>query len=341
MSKEIILTGIRSNAELTLGNYLGAVLPMVELQQFKQKDYNLYFFIPDLHSFTTPVDHTKLYQQTIDHLKAFAAAGFDFSSPSTMIYRQSFIPAHSELFTILNNFAYVGELSRMTQYKDKSSKLDTVSSGLFTYPVLMASDILLYGAQWVPVGDDQKQHLEITRDLAMRFNNKFGDILIIPNDWSKQLAFSKRSAGVRIRSLSNPTQKMSKSVDDPRGTILLSDSPLEASKKIMSATTDDLATIDYNFETQPGISNLLLIESLLTKTSLEETVAAWRGNTSYGDFKKKVATSVSEFLTNYQAKLEQIDEAKVLAKLIQSEAVLNAKANETLLKVQKAVGLRK
>lgn len=341
MSKEIILTGIRSNAELTLGNYLGAVLPMVELQQFKQKDYDLYFFIPDLHSFTTPVDHANLYQQTIDHLKAFAAAGFDFTSPSTMIYRQSFIPAHSELFTILNNFAYVGELSRMTQYKEKSAKLDSVSSGLFTYPVLMASDILLYGAQWVPVGDDQKQHLELTRDLALRFNNKFGDILTIPNDWSKQLAFSQRSSGVRIRSLSSPTRKMSKSIDDPRGTILLTDSPAEAAKKIMSAATDDFGVIEYDFETRPGISNLLLIESLLTKTLLEETVAKWQGETSYGDFKKKVATSVSEFLTNYQDKLKQVDETKVLKKLIQSESILNAKANENLLKVQKAVGLRK
>ena len=159
MTIEVRLTGISSNAELTLGNYLGAVLPMVQLQKEKHESYDLHFFIPDLHSFTTPVDHGTLYKQTIDHLRTFAAAGFDLNNKSTKIYRQSFIPAHSELFTILNNFAYMGELSRMTQFKDKNEQADTVSSGLFTYPVLMAADILLYDASWVPLGDDQKQHL--------------------------------------------------------------------------------------------------------------------------------------------------------------------------------------
>jgi len=341
MTKEVILTGIRSNAELTLGNYLGAVLPMVQLQKEKHESYDLHFFIPDLHSFTTPVDHSTLYTQTIDHIRTFAAAGFDLNNKSTKIYRQSFIPAHSELFTILNNFAYMGELSRMTQFKDKSEQADTVSSGLFTYPVLMAADILLYGASWVPLGDDQKQHLELTRDLALRFNNKFGDTFVVPHEWNKQLAFSHRDSGVRIRSLSNPTKKMSKSVDDPRGTILLSDTPEEAAKKIMSATTDNLAEIDFDFEKRPGVSNLLQIESLLTDQTVDQVLASWKGKSNYGDLKTAVAKSVSDFLKSYQEKLSQISSEIVEAKLADDEAILNDQTTNLLLQVQKSVGLRR
>jgi len=341
MTKEVILTGIRSNAELTLGNYLGAVLPMVQLQKEKHESYDLHFFIPDLHSFTTPVDHSTLYKQTIDHLRTFAAAGFDLNNKSTKIYRQSFIPAHSELFTILNNFAYMGELSRMTQFKDKSEQADTVTSGLFTYPVLMAADILLYGASWVPLGDDQKQHLELTRDLALRFNNKFGETFVVPHEWNKQLEFSHRDNGVRIRSLSNPTKKMSKSVDDPRGTILLSDTPEEATKKIMSATTDDLSEIDFNFEKRPGISNLLQIHSLLTNQTIDQVLELWRGKTSYGDLKTAVSKSVSDFLRTYHEKLAQISSEIVETKLADDEAILNERTASLLFQVQKSVGLRK
>ena len=341
MNKEIILTGIRSNGELTLGNYLGAILPMVELQREKAGQYQLNMFVPDLHSFTTPLeDYSLLVKQTHDNLRIFAAAGIDFTNTDTFIYRQSYIPAHSELFTILNNFAYMGELNRMTQFKDKSNGEENITSGLFTYPVLMAADILLYGAQWVPVGDDQRQHLELTRDLAIRMNNRFGDIFTVPHDWQKQLEFIHRTSGVRIRSLSDPSKKMSKSIDDPRGTILLSDTPAEAAKKVMSATTDSLGEIQYNLAQRPGVSNLLLILALLTNTKLEHVTEEWVGKTHYGDLKKVVASSVELFLTDFQENLRNVHSDTILQKLEESEATLIPIANQQLLNVQKAVGLR-
>jgi tryptophanyl-tRNA synthetase len=340
MNKEIILTGIRSNGELTLGNYLGAILPMVQLQKQKAGEYQLNFFVPDLHSFTTPVDHSTLFAHTIDNLRVFAAAGLDFGNADTFVYRQSYIPAHSELFTILNNFAYVGELSRMTQFKDKSDGQDNISSGLFTYPVLMAADILLYGAKYVPVGDDQRQHLELTRDLAIRFNNKFGDVFTVPLEWSKQLAFYNRDNGVRIRSLKYPEKKMSKSVSDPAGTILLTDSPAEAAKKVMSATTDSFGEIQFDFKERPGISNLLQILALLSNRSQQEVNEEWAGKTAYGDLKKAVAEKVEQFLTDFQAIHTTVDDAGIYRKLEESEARMRDITAEQLLAVQKAVGLR-
>lgn len=341
MSKEVILTGIRSNGELTLGNYLGAILPMVQLQRAKAGDYQLNFFIPDLHSFTTPLDNYRsLLEQTRLNLRTFAAAGFDFGNQDTYVYRQSYISAHSELFTILNNFAYVGELSRMTQFKDKSEGQDSVASGLFTYPVLMAADILLYGAQWVPVGDDQRQHLELTRDLAIRLNNKFGDIFTVPHEWVKQLEFSHRDAGVRIRSLSDPTKKMSKSVDDPRGTILLTDNPADAAKKVMSATTDSVGQIGFDFKEQPGITNLLQILALLSDQDQASVNEQWIGNTSYGELKSTVAGVVEQFLIDFQAAFNNIDDNGIQQKLQASEDALRPVADAQLLKVQQAVGLR-
>ena len=341
MSKEVILTGVRSNGELTLGNYLGAILPMVQLQQAKAGEYQLNFFVPDLHSFTTPIDNYRnLLEQTKLNLRTFAAAGFDFGNSDTYIYRQSYIPAHSELFGILNNFAYIGELNRMTQFKDKSEGQESVSSGLFTYPVLMAADILLYGAKWVPVGDDQRQHLELTRDLAIRMNNKFCELFTVPHDWNKQLEFSHRDTGVRIRSLSDPSKKMSKSVEDPRGTILLTDTPAEAAKKVMSATTDSFGEIGFDFKERPGISNLIQMQALLTNQSLDAVISEWTGKTSYGDLKIAVAASVEQFLIDFQAKLTNIDDGGIENKLIESESAMAIVANEKLLQVQQAVGLR-
>lgn len=341
MSKETILTGIRSNGELTLGNYLGAILPMVQLQRAKAGEYQLNFFVPDLHSFTTPLDdYRALLEQTRLNLRTFAATGFDFGNTDTFVYRQSYVPAHSELFAILNNFAYFGELSRMTQFKDKSEGAESVSSGLFTYPVLMAADILLYGAKWIPLGDDQKQHLELTRDLAIRFNNKFGDIFVVPNEWNKQLEFSHRDAGVRIRSLSDPTKKMSKSIEDPRGTILLTDTPADAAKKVMSATTDSFGEIQFDFKDRAGISNLLQILALLTNQAQSAVVAEWQGKTSYGDLKKAVAEAVEQFLADFQERFASIDDAGINHKLEQSESVMREVADAQLLKVQQAVGLR-
>jgi tryptophanyl-tRNA synthetase len=351
MSKPVILTGLRANSEFHIGNYLGGILPVVELQQHHAGDYQVNMFVPDLHSFTTPIDHSKLYRQTIDNLKIFVAAGLDIENQDTYIYRQSHVPAHSELTWILDCFTYVGELSRMTQFKDKAQQASPegdeenagkkVAVGLFNYPVLMAADILLYGAKYIPVGDDQKQHIELTRDLAIRINNKFGhEIFTAPEAWNKQLEFSNRSGGVRIRSLRNPEKKMSKSVEDPSGTIMLSDDPAEAAKKVMRAETDSAGHIHFDFEKQPGVSNLLQILALIEGRPQAEVNAEWEGKSSYGDLKHATAMAVESFLASFQPKLSLVNEDQVMAKLEADEKAMNEVANETLLRVQKAVGLR-
>ncbi|NTW61638.1 tryptophan--tRNA ligase [Candidatus Saccharibacteria bacterium] len=304
-------------------------------------EYQINMFVPDLHSFTTPVDHTKLYRNTLNNLKYFIAAGLSLDNPDTYIYRQSYIPAHSELTWILDCFTYFGEMSRMTQFKEKSSEhSESVTVGLFNYPVLMAADILLYGARYVPVGEDQFQHLEIARDIAIRFNNKFGDIFTIPEDTKVQTQFIKRDSGLRIRSLTNPLKKMSKSSDDEKSKILLIDSPEVASKKIMSATTDSIGVINFDWENQPGITSLLQMMSMLTHRPQAEVNAEWTGKTSYGEFKKAVADAVSAFLVDFQAKFNSITDEQLITKLEQSERDLTPIANATLLRAQQAVGLR-
>jgi tryptophanyl-tRNA synthetase len=299
-------------------------------------------FVPDLHSFTTPIDHSKLYQQTVDNVRLYVAAGLDIDNSDTFVYRQSRIPAHSELTWILSCFTYFGELSRMTQFKDKSGDLaDNVTSGLFIYPVLMAADILLYGATWVPVGEDQRQHLELTRDVAIRMNNKFDrNLFVVPHEWNKQLEFVGLDKGVRIRSLRTPEKKMSKSVEDPAGTIMLSDKPAEAAKKIMSATTDSLGKINYDWEAQPGITNLLQILALSENRDQDEVNREWAGKDSYGELKKAVADSVSGLLTSLQASLEEVAASDIENKLAEAEATVSRVANATLLRVQTAVGLK-
>lgn len=339
--KEVILTGIRSNDEPTIGNYLGAFLPMVELQRRFAGEYQLNMFVPDLHSFTTPIDHSNLYLNTLKNLKYFVAAGLDIHNDDTFIYRQSYIPAHSELAWILDCFTGFGEMRRMTQFKDKAGNDESaVSVGLFNYPVLMAADILLYQAKWVPVGDDQKQHIEITRDLAIRMNHKLGELFTPPEEWKKQLEFARRDNGIRIRSLVNPEKKMSKSVADPRGTILLSDDPDEASKKVMAATTDSIGRITFDWEKQPGVTNLLQILSLLSGRLQEEINGEWTGHERYGELKLAVAEAVRAFLSDFQVRFKEVDEEALLKKLQQSEHVMNGVANLTLLNVQEAVGLR-
>jgi tryptophanyl-tRNA synthetase len=340
MSKEVILTGLRSNAEFHLGNYLGAILPMAELQKKYGNDYQLNMFVPDLHSFTTPIDHGNLYEQSIQNLKNFLAAGLDINHPNTFIYRQSYIPAHSELTWILDCFSYYGELSRMTQFKDKSEDQENISVGLFNYPVLMAADILLYGAKWVPVGEDQRQHVEFTRDLALRINNKFGDVFVVPEDNSKQTEFAQRTEPVRIRSLRTPEKKMSKSVEDPAGTILLSDNPFDAAQKIISATTDSENAIHWDWDKQPGVTNLLQIQSLLTNKPSDEVIEQWEGNSKYGELKEAVADSVKEFLTDFQHKLSLVNRDGLMEKLEADEAEMSTVANATLERTQQAVGLR-
>lgn len=341
MSKEVILTGIRSNEEPTLGNYLGAFVPMVQLQQHYAGRYQLNMFVPDLHSFTTPIDHTTLYENTLTNLKYFIAAGLDITDEHTFLYRQSFIPAHSELTWILDCFTGFGEMSRMTQFKEKSADTNnTVTVGLFNYPVLMAADILLYNARWVPVGEDQFQHLEITRDIALRMNHKFGELFTIPEPTAKQTAFIQRDTGLRIRSLTNPEKKMSKSSTDQKSKINLADTPAQARKKIMAATTDSLGVINFDWQRQPGITNLLQLLAILTNRPQAEVNAEWVGQTQYGPLKRAVAEAVATFLTDFQARLAGISDETLLATLERSERAMNEVASITLLRVQKAVGLR-
>jgi len=341
MSKEVILTGIRSNEEPTLGNYLGAFVPMVQLQQRYAGRYQLNMFVPDLHSFTTPIDHTTLYENTLTNLKYFIAAGLDITDEHTFLYRQSFIPAHSELTWILDCFTGFGEMSRMTQFKEKSADNNsTVTVGLFNYPVLMAADILLYNARWVPVGEDQFQHLEITRDIALRMNHKFGELFTVPEPTAKQTAFIQRDTGLRIRSLTNPEKKMSKSSNDQKSKINLADTPAQARKKIMAATTDSLGVINFDWQRQPGITNLLQLLAILTNRPQAEVNAEWVGQTQYGPLKRAVAEAVTIFLTDFQARLAGISDETLLATLERSERAMNEVASITLLRVQKAVGLR-
>ena len=340
MSKEVILTGIRSNEEPTLGNYLGAFVPMVQLQQHYAGRYQLNMFVPDLHSFTTPIDHATLYENTLTNLKYFVAAGLDITDEHTFLYRQSFISAHSELTWILDCFTGFGEMSRMTQFKEKSADNNNVTVGLFNYPVLMAADILLYNARWVPVGEDQFQHLEITRDIALRMNHKFGELFTVPEPTAKQTAFIQRDTGLRIRSLTNPEKKMSKSSTDQKSKINLADTPAQARKKIMAATTDSLGVINFDWQGQPGITNLLQLLAILTNRPQAEVNAAWVGQTQYGPLKRAVAEAVTIFLTDFQARLAGISDETLLATLERSERAMNEVANTTLLRVQKAVGLR-
>lgn len=342
MSKPVILTGLRANNDLHIGNYFGALLPIVDMAKSRAGEYQINLFVPDLHSFTTPIDHSVLQDQIKNNIKIFAAAGLPLDNPDVHIYRQSYVPAHSELAVILNSFTGMGEMSRMTQFKDKSFKLgeDRVSVGLFDYPVLMAADILLYGAKYVPVGEDQTQHLEFTRDIAERMNKKFGDLFTAPEPVAKQHEFFGKDQGLRIKDLADPDKKMSKSDESDKGCIFLGDDPKSAQDKVASATTDSLAKVVYDPENQPGVSNLLQIYALLSGTDVKQAEEFFKGETQYGKFKLQVAAKVAEFLEDFQVKLAKVDNAEIDKKLADSEAKMNASANEVLAKVQKAVGLR-
>jgi len=341
MTKQTILTGIRANNDLTLGNYFGGLLPIIDMATKHADEYQINLFIPDLHSFTTPIDHSQLYEQILHNARIFTAAGLPLDNDNIFLYRQSFVPAHSELTWILDCFTGFGQMERMTQFKDKSGSLgENVSVGLFNYPVLMAADILLYNATYVPVGDDQTQHLEFTRDIAERMNSRFGDIFTVPLPVKEQHAFFGKEQGLRIMDLVTPTKKMSKSDELGKGVIFLGDDPDVAAKKVMSATTDDKAEIHFDRENQPGISNLLEILALMRGQDLQSVTAEFEGQTRYGDFKQVVADAVKQFLIDFQAKLAHVDEQKILAKLQQSERDVAEIANATLLRAQQAVGLR-
>ena len=338
----MILTGLRANNDLHIGNYFGALLPLIDMAKSRSDEYEVHLFVPDLHSFTTPIDHSQLQRQIMHNLKLFVAAGLPLDHPNVHIYRQSYVFAHSELTVILNSFTGMGQMERMTQFKDKSAKLgtDSISVGLFDYPVLMASDILLYGAKYVPVGDDQTQHLEFTRDIAERMNAKFGELFVVPEPVAKQHEFFGKEQGLRIKDLQDPSKKMSKSDESGKGIIFLGDSPDEAVKKIMSAATDSLASVRLDYENQPGVSNLLQILALLQGRPVEEVAREHEGQERYGDFKGEVAEAMRAFLTELQQRLRNVDEVKLTGKIRADEMKMNEIANTTLDRVQKAVGLR-
>lgn len=333
-----ILTGIRVNSEPTLGNFLGAMLPMVRLANKYSKEYNINIFVPDLHSIIAEVDGD-FQKNLVNSIKYYIASGLKINE-NVHIYRQSYVPAHSEMNWILNCVATMGELSRMTQFKDKSQGKESVNAGIFDYPVLMASDILLYSANYIPVGEDQFQHIELTRNLAMRVNNKYGNIFVVPEKTADQVRFMGEEEGVRIRDLVNPEKKMSKSAASENSKIMLSDDPKRAAKKIMGATTDSYANIKFDMFNQPGISNLLQIEALINNKPLQDVIATWNGESKYGDLKKQVASSVSVFLENFQAELEAIPDDMVYELLETGEIYANDVADKKLLQLQKAFKLR-
>lgn len=365
MNKQVILTGLRANNDLHLGNYLGALLPLIDLARTKAGEYRIHLFVPDLHSFTTPVNHDELQQGIIDNITAYIALGLPVDHSDINVYRQSYISAHSELTWILSCFTRFGEMSRMTQFKDKSAQITnqhlqdeswnespvgyeasspkesaherpSASVGLFSYPILMAADILLYSAQYVPVGDDQTQHLEFTRDVAERMNRKFArELFVVPHETQKQHQFFGKDQGLRIRDLVNPTKKMSKSDETGKGVIFLQDSPDEAKRKIMSATTDSFADVQYDYDTRPGISNLLDIYQCMGADPQE-----FIGNSQYGPLKKAVAERVGEFLSEHQNNRRDVKREDVEALLARSEESVRTVAAERLYAVQQAVGLR-
>ena len=333
-----ILTGIRSNSVLTLGNYLGALLPMVRLANEHSDNFRVNIFVPDLHSIISDVDGD-LRENIIRTIKYYLAAGLEIND-NVHLYRQSYVPAHSELCWILNCVATMGETSRMIQYKEKSKGQESCNVGIFDYPILMAADILLYDTEFIPLGEDQFQHIELTRNLAMRFNNRFGEIFTVPAKTSEQVKFMEVENAIRIRDLLNPEKKMSKSTAAENSKIMLDDEPEKAAKKIMSATTDSLGKIKFDMFNQPGISNLLQIEALVTNTPLQDVIATWAGETHYGDLKKKVAESVSTMLGIFQEKLATISDEEVYELLETGERYANEVANKKLLEVQKAFHLR-
>ena len=322
-----ILSGIKPTGNLTLGNYIGA------LKHFKdfQAQGEVFIFIADLHALTLPIDPEALRQNTRDLAAFYLASGLD--PEKTTIFVQSSVPQHAELNAILQNYLYMGELSRMTQFKQKSAHMkdSAIGLGLFAYPVLMASDIVLYDADIVPVGEDQVQHVEITRDLVNRINKRYGEkTLVLPN-------YKINKVGARIMSLSDPTVKMSKS--DPKGDIFLKD-PIEViRKKIMSAVTDSGSEIYYDKENKPGISNLLTIYASLKEISLEEASAHFAGY-RYGDFKKEVAQTVIDEIAPFQQRYQEILASGSYLEVLRKGAKKASEiAEKTLKRVQNAVGL--
>lgn len=294
-----------------------------------QEDYECFFCVVDLHALTVPQDPIKLKENTIELAGLYLAIGLD--PKKVNLFVQSHVSAHAELAWLLQCMTYFGELSRMTQFKEKSKGKETVSVGLFTYPDLMAADILLYNTHYVPVGEDQKQHLELTRDIAQRFNNRFGKTFVVPEPMILKF-------GARIMSLTDPTKKMSKSDSDPNNRINLLDEPSVIKKKIMRAVTDSETEIRLDWENKPGVSNLLTIYSLFTGMEIEEVVNKFKGQ-GYGTLKKELAEVVIDKLTVIQKNYKDLSRDYVLKVLKEGAERAQAVAEKTLKEVKEKMGL--
>ena len=325
--KKIVFSGIQPTGNLHLGNYIGALRNFGPLQE----EYDCLYSIVDLHAITVRQNPTQLRQNCLKLMSLYLAAGLD--PDKSLIYFQSHVPAHAELAWVLNCFTYMGELSRMTQFKDKAQKhAENINVGLFAYPTLMAADILLYQTNFVPVGNDQKQHIEITRDIAERFNAIYGDVFTIPEPLIGKV-------GARIMSLSDPTRKMSKS--DPEDTfIAILDEPNVIRKKVRRAVTDSEALVKYDVENKPGVSNLMSIYSAVTGKAFAEIENEFVGK-GYGDFKEAVADAVIAELEPIQARYRQISADKAYLNEVMTKGAERAAklAARTMSKVRRKVGL--
>lgn len=325
--KKTMLSGIKPSGQLTLGNYIGALIPFVE----NQDQYDLKVFIANLHCITMPIDPQELETNLRDALAFYLAVGLD--PKKATIFLQSDIPEIAQLGFILATQIYMGELNRQTQYKDKRESEESLSAGFYTYPTLMAADILVHMADYVPVGEDQKQHVELTRDVATRFNNRFGEIFKVPEPVIPKV-------GARIMSLSEPSKKMSKSdTEGDKGVIYLKEDLKKTRKKIMSSVTDSLNKVQYDPENQPGISNLLTIYAVLSKVSIEEAQEHFKDH-QYGGFKKEVADVVCERIGAIQAAYNELINSDLLNQVLDAGAnALRPQVQEVLAKVQEVMGL--
>ena len=321
-----ILTGLKPSGELTLGSLIGCINQMVKLQD----EYDSFMFVPDMHAITVKQDPKMLRERIRKNVALYLACGVDPNKNT--IYLQSENLYHANLSWVLECTTYMGEASRMTQYKDKSSKGENVTVGLFTYPILMAADILLYDADYVPVGLDQKQHVELARDIALRFNKTYGDTFKMPEPMMSEV-------GVKIMDLQEPTKKMSKSDETYKGVILLLDDEKTIRKKIMSAVTDSDNKIYYDKDNKPGVSNLLTIYSSLKNISIEEAEDYFK-DYNYGNFKKEVADLVVSVLSNIQTKYNEIINGTMLDDILDKGREKTCEiAKEKTLDVFRKVGL--
>lgn len=326
--KKILYSGMQATGKLTLGNYMGALKNWMTLNE----EYECFFGVMDLHSLTVRQEPAEFRKRARDLFALYVAAGLD--PEKNCIYFQSHVSSHAELSWILSCFTYMGELNRMTQFKDKAAKhADNINAGLYTYPVLMAADILLYQANVVPVGKDQLQHLEITRDIAQRFNSIYGDVFTIPEAYMGK-------AGAKIMSLQDPTRKMSKSDENANASVYLMDDADTVRRKFKRAVTDSEAEVRYDWDNKPGISNLMDIYGATTGKTTDEIEKEFAGK-GYGDFKMAVGDAVAAMLTPMQTRFEElIKDKEYLDKMIkQNDEKAYYFSQKTLRKVKKKVGL--